>query len=127
MIDLFIKTEATKEAEDFFKATIERSLSESIATNPFYSEITYRKGQYNLYAKINMRCLYPDFSLLGVVFLLAYYVFYGWGYVMLIPFLISLTHVIHTNTFYYLMIRLGLRKAGYKGKIKWLKIKYLNC
>ena len=113
------------EVSEFIAKTNDRLKAENILTNPFKDGSQLKFRLPNLLA-VYIEPIYLNFPLLGILFYLpiAFY-FIGWnlswGYVPSLVFLI--VSFFWSKYFYYLMLRTGLRKGGYKGSVKLLSDK----
>lgn len=97
-----------------------RKLKESdMVKNPYYGTIKLSKDKGQASVLIEMSPIYPDFSYWAIV-PLGMMLFFDtplWAYVFLLPFVAS--YILHTTTFYQVIIYRSLRKHGYRGKLKW--------
>jgi len=120
MVFFGVKLEGTPEVMGFISDTKQRLLTPNIAKNPYKeAEILYLPNTLVYYAKpvYLLFPLYASISLAVLTFLFAGFN-YSIGYIIALIFL-SLTFF-WSKTFTYLMLKIGLRKAGYKGKLKLL-------
>lgn len=114
-----VEVEHDGKALKFFTETKERLKSPNMANNPFTGSLDYDQGE----AVVNLSTIYPNVAILAVfplvpVFLLG---LSFWWLLFSIPFLA--VGFAHTKYALYLGMRVGLRKAGYKGKIKMRRYK----
>ena len=115
-----ILTDNTKEVNEFLEKTIERGKEENLLKNPFRIDIRVFPSEKQIISVFRMTPVYFNYSLFGfppLIFILALVGLTWW----LLPFAILVSlGIFWRREFYYLMSRLGLRKAGYKGKIKFV-------
>jgi hypothetical protein len=93
--------------------------------NPFTGGLHYEP-----YAKDNkprvrvlvlIKPIYPNFSIFGWMTAIVIYLLWGWSYGwILLPVGIGCLGFFYTDYFYMLMLWAGLKKNGYKGKIRFL-------
>jgi len=121
MVFFGVKVEENKESLTFFKDSIKRSKEEDFFKNPYEGGIKrFSKGFYI----VNLKPVYPKiyiggFYLLAISFMLtqkilSYYHLFGVG--------VLSTYFLFSNTFFKTMVRMGLRKAGYKEKVSFISL-----
>jgi len=109
----------------YLRETKKRFETPDLARNPFnaYLKVVNKlKGDKDLITVFSMRPLWPNFppfvALLSSLSLLLFGASIGW---FIIPILFLLLGFFWTETFFYLMFRAGLKKAGFKGPVNRLK------
>lgn len=123
MAVLGIQTNKDACARSFFEESHNRLQKEDIVKNPFRGfikriGIKSDKMDYHL---VIMDPIYPPVPLLGILFMFIPLIFTGFRLtVWQIPGgVFFLLLVFWSKYFYYIMLKLGLRKQGYNGKT-WL-------
>ena len=110
-------TEENKTTKEYFKTFTERLNENNMFHNPFSGNIkSLGSGTYVLDLNIIYpRVYYLGFALLVIGFLISGLKFNAW----LLPGAVMLCFwFFWTRFFFVLMLRLGLNKKGYKGKVK---------
>lgn len=108
----------------YMEDTKQRLGRESLVHNPFIGSIKRwnNKRLEGTYYGIDITPIYPKIYLWGIVLALVPLLFTGlkltiWNYPGMVLFCGG---VFWHRLFFYAVLRMGLRKAGYKGKIKLL-------
>lgn len=116
-----IQTEKNRAAKKFMRDSHERLQRPSIITNPFEGHIVKVSDSSSAdvdYYVVDIEPVYPKFyymGLLGIFLALVFGNINAW----LIPGSIIFLMGIFWNKFwFYIMLRLGLRKAGYKSRVR---------
>lgn len=105
----------------FMKDTQLRLQNPSLAQNPFQGKIVNMQSQGNKdYYLIHMKPIYPRIYLMGLLWMMIAFMFNGVGVWLLPGILLFGTGAIWSKFFFYSVMRIGLRKQGYKGKIRLL-------
>jgi len=122
MVFFGVEVLETKESLKFFDETIKRSNQEDFIKNPYDKGgvIKYDEGFYI----VNLKPLYPRIYLVGFFALAISFILTGkiLSYYHIIGLLILSLYFFFSNSFFMLMLYLGLRKAKYKHKIKFIKL-----
>jgi len=84
--------------------------------NPFRIRITSFKFGW----VVSILPLYPNYSIFGWLVALGVYMIWGFNWLVTIGIIIGCLGIFWTKYFYMLMLRLSLRKNGYKDKIKFI-------
>lgn len=120
----------TESSLRFMLRTHENLQIDNFVRNPFQGGVVYcgtiRKKTYELQAfGIDMRPTYPHFYLVGLLWILLAVIFGGgWGWY--VPGLAILgCGFFWSSSLFYILIWLGLHKAGYKGPIKRIELRAL--
>lgn len=120
-----LEVEKDKKINSFIQKTNRKLKVSNILTNPFMEDSHVMFKLPNLLA-VYIEPIYPNFASYGMFFsFFIALVFVGfsksWAYV---PSLVFGTLSLFWNRwFYYAMMRAGIRKEGYKGKMKMLSYK----
>lgn len=112
-----IRTSVSVDAKSFWSKTFHRLNTDDLARNPFDAKIKLISPTLTV---LDIKPIYPPFFWFGLVPLIVGFSF-GWPLVILLGALIFCTGVFWSKYFFYLMIVLGLRKEGYKGKVILVK------
>lgn len=121
-----ISTEADETVTKFVKETRDRLLSHNIVTNPFVGDVSRidvaEDKRIRAYHIFSMRPIWPNVTYIGWVGLLI--ILYAWGLTYFaIPFLVfGLAGFFWSPLFFFYMLKLGLKKAGYKGEVKMVGV-----
>lgn len=120
MVSIVVETQGGKDVRTFFNEVKKRLLGGDLYSNPFSDAIVKRlsKGVYYL----SFKPVYPQVWRWSIVWFVMANIF-GFGLFWVItPALLLLSQVImFINPTYYLYVILGLRKSGYKDRIKFLR------
>lgn len=108
---------------DFMKDTKEKLKDYDIVKNPFKGGIVEFVDK-NIYV-IEMTPVYYNFSVFGYVYILIIYVFIGLSLWAIPGIILVIMGLFWSKYFFFFMLKIGLKKYGYKGKIKLLKNKDL--
>lgn len=114
-----IETEDDFYARAFFNKTNLRLSEENVIKNPFKGRIhIYDKG----FAVVDLQPIYFNVAIVGLVAFLIPFLFGGFNITAwCIPgVIIMCLGFCWTRYFFYLIIRIGLSKTKYKGKVKLL-------
>jgi len=125
MVFFGVELEGTSEVMKFISDTKQRLTNPHIAKNPYKeAEIMYLPNTLVYYAK-PVYLLFPLYASIsiGVLTFLFAGLNYSIGYIIALVFL-SLSFF-WTKWFSYPMLKIGLKKAGYNGKVKLLSTEEL--
>lgn len=123
MVLFSLELEDKKEAIDFLTLSDSRLHLEDAVRNPFVGGIRIlntEQGKIN--ALVLMNPIYPNISYLGWVMAGGLYLIFGGSLWLSIPAAFGLTGIMWTKWPYYYGISKGLKKAGYKGTIKLIRL-----
>lgn len=119
------RAEHKKELTNFMLATQKKLESNNVVYNPFIAKIKefnlISEGEPEVIYLIDMNPIYLNFTPIGWFMAFAVLVLFGFSWWITPGVVITLLGVFWTPEFYYIMFRLGLKKAGYKGKVKRLR------
>lgn len=120
MILYAIKTDKDPAVDTWIKETKERSKENSMLKNPFMWKIKKVKKNITVF---DVRVLFPNFSWMGWV--TGVMVLFVWGATKwLIPcMIVGGLGIFWTGEFFFWMTKKGLKKAGYSGPVKRLKLR----
>jgi len=113
----------TPASNNFFKEFFLKSKNESLLKNPFTIKAKLISEKEKLLFICDIVPVYPTIHYWGWLGVVIIFLFKGFSWLMLIPAPLVLIGVVWSKPFYMLMLWLGLRKNGYKGKIKILSNK----
>lgn len=113
-----IKIIGNKYSKEFFNETIDRLKEENIVKNPFRGKIfSITKPPLDYYI-LDLTPVYPKIHAIGIYLLVIAFIFGGFSLWLLPGAIIYSFGFFSSSLFYYLMVILGLRKKGFKGKVK---------
>ena len=120
-----IRTDTNLKAQKYMEIVNINLKSNSLIKNPFNGGIkrigqrSDRDGLLKDYYAIVMHPIYPKFFYFGYVLAFIPFMLYEWhlNYWMIPGLLIGLLGFFYSKYFSYMMLKLGLRKARYKGKV----------
>jgi len=116
-----LSVDNTVETKKYFKDLDLKGSDDDMVKNPFIVKSAKFLNQQNFFYVLSIRPVYPQVFLFGYM-LVGIFLFLGWFNAFLIlPFSLAATHFLWSKYFYQLIFFLGLRKVGYKGKIKYFK------
>jgi len=116
------RTDKSEAIIRWLKQTRERCRDNNILKNPFNSRFKQLTRKDCLLLVFEVNPLYPNFSVFGWLTGLAIWIIWGWTLWIIPCLFIGCLSVFWSADFYFLMTKLGLRKAGYKGPVKRLKL-----
>ena len=111
--------------EQFMQATDNRLKNNNMLVNPFRGKIisfnlnTTTKELKTGYA-IYIKPLYFNFSYYGWLMALGVYLIWGISWFMLPGIIIGALGIFWSKFFYYIMLKLGAKKSGYNGELKFI-------
>ena len=124
MVIFGVETDNVQEANDFIVATDERINNVDIARNPFngYAKII-SKDSFNTLSVVKMVPLWPNFGPWIALFSLMPILIFGWlsPLTLSFPLIFLLMSFFWSETFFVNVFMAGIKKAGYKGKVKKIK------
>lgn len=126
-----VRTDNKPVVKQFVKEVAERVNGGDLVKNPFtgYAKIIVTKpNPQETTTIIKMSPLWPNFAPWGALMTFIGWLIFGGvthPFYLLIPLSFLVLGFFWTEDFFYLTFKLGLRKAGYKGPIKRIKLKVL--
>lgn len=125
MVIFGVKTHDVASVKKFVRETKKRLETPDLARNPFSGYIkSFEFDKTERITILKIVPLWPNFSPYVAILSLFPIIFFG-GYnnpgLLLIPLIFLGLAFFWTEDFFYLILRIGLKKAGYKGKVKKLK------
>ena len=102
--------------------TNERTKEESFLKNPFKTKMKFWLRKKEVLLLIDIQPLYFNFTIFGWLLAVGTLIAFGFGWWLIPGIVLGCLGVFWTADFYFLMAKLGLRKAGYTGKVKRLKL-----
>lgn len=114
--------EDTIQVKNFVKQTKKRLLNPNIISNPFTGEFYYFKRIIT----VNLTPVYPNVSFLAFFIAIPILFFKLSLWLLLLTFPFLFVGFLFSNLFMYMGLSKGLRKSGYKGKIKYLRWAYVS-
>lgn len=119
-----ITTEHSDEVSDFIHKAKKKMESDDFLKNPFIADIIkIQQGHDNPLYVFSMSPIYFNFSIFGWFIAFAIFMIWGLNTFLIYPIILGCLGFFWSSTFFYCMAVLGLRKNGYKGKIKRLSCK----
>lgn len=115
-----VVTEQNDLADKFMQETKERMKNSNVVTNPFNSNINdfvYSEGSLKHLYIVKMTPLYFNFTWFFYPIGVMIYIFRGWIWFEYIILFGCLLGIFWRKEFFYIMMKAGLRKKGYKGEI----------
>lgn len=106
----------TRQSREFIKKTNKRLEEGRLIINPFIGKIK----PYNRFCAISIRPVYASPFGVGAGLSFIILMIVGFTYWLIPPLMIMLAGVFWTPHFFYIFFKMGLRKEGYKGKVKML-------
>lgn len=106
-----------------FNEIIERGTEQNIVKNPFVINATLKSLKENFFFVLDIVPVYPPVHWFGYLLLFPF-IYFGWfNFFLIFPLVLIGLGFFWSETFYKLMLIAGLRKKGYKDKIKFLSKK----
>ena len=115
-----IETEKNINVIKFMEATHRRINSNNFLKSPFNGSVERISTTFKAFYVVDIKPIYPNIPLFaGVIMAMICLVFFKWPFIVasLIFFTLSL---IWTRYFFQFMLKIGLKKAGYKENINFL-------
>jgi len=122
MAVFIIRVEKEKAALEFIDETNKRLSDSDLAKNPFYGSLKGLDHNDGYLVLVEMTPIWPvtPFVYLAILTAIGILLFHGPYMLYVIPFFFFAITWLWTETWLYIMLRLGLRKKGYIGKVKKL-------
>lgn len=114
-IDLTENDESTK----FFVDTQQRLETNNFVKNPFRGGVRKITGSMYL---VYLEPVYFNFTPFIWVIVGALLFYKGWTWWLIIPMVLGSLGIFWSKYFFYYMLKLGLKKAGYKDKVKLVSL-----
>lgn len=106
------------QSKRFFDSLKRRLWEDHLVRNPFTGKVG--RVQRSLYL-LELRPVYPNPLMLGWILTFAAFILWGVSWILLPGLILQAAAFFWSKWFFYLILRLGLRKEGYKGKARLLK------
>jgi len=126
-----VVVEDNETAKTFFKEVRERITTDNLARSPFIGGVTSfislrkhkdeKETKVDLGYTIKMAPIYFNFALLGFFFMVAAFIIWPRLSIAIAGAVFLLVSLGWSGRFYFFMLKLGLKKKGYKGSIRYLK------
>lgn len=116
-----VKTDRSDAVADWFNETTSRARESNMLKNPFNIRVKriFRRTYWVLVLEVSP--VYPNLSIFGWMTAVGIVMLWGWTWWLLPAVFIGCLGVFWTSEFYFLVTKMGLRKAGYKGPVKRLR------
>ena len=125
---IFVELEQEKEALNFLNRFKANTSEINMVSNPFTSHSKIKEFKDKLMFAVDITPVYPPAYLFGLI-PFGFGLFFGINWLMIAG--ITLFWVIGffwTDIFYKIMLLIGLRKNGYKSKVRFISVKAgLRC
>jgi len=115
MTVFLFKTEESDIADEYINELKERSQNPNMFINPFYIDVQRLRPLDNMTA-VRIKPIYPNVSPIGWVMAVIGIIFQS-KLALIVGLLISALGILWTSWFYFWIIKLGMRKKGFKGRI----------
>lgn len=125
MVTFAVEVEDNNIVYEFMRDTHKRLQRKDLVKNPFIGRVVFlpRRLDYTkIIYLIEMESVYPKIYIFGFLILASFLIIFGFNkpLLLIIAIIFISPGLLHTKIFNYLIMSKGLRKAGYKGKIKLL-------
>lgn len=122
MVVFAVETLKDPDVDHWLKLSVKRSKEPSLLKNPFRFRFKRYERKKTYWLVFDVLPLYPNFTVWG--WGLAGIIFFVWGlnFWVFAGLALGCGGFFWSTPFYYLMVRLGIRRNGYKGKIKILRL-----
>jgi len=114
-----LETEKSEQVLKWFSESQKRGESDNIIKNPFKFRSKFFLDE-KLTLVIDMTPVWPNLTFFGWLMSVAVFVFWGLSWLMIPGLVLGSLGIFWCWPFYYFMATRGIRKAGYKGPIKFL-------
>ena len=111
--------------DEWVYASMQRGKHLPIARNPYEWRFKKVKKKDSLFVVCEVKPLVPPFYLGGWIAGAGVFLVWGYHWVLWPCVVVGMLGYFWTGEFFYQMSRLALRKAGYKGSIKRIKLSEL--
>lgn len=123
MAIVLVKTDKVKCVEDFMSEVNDRLTVADLVKNPFTGRVKSAYVGAELYSLVSITPLWPPAYLFGLIIaMIGLILGVTWLLVAGLVFYVIIGFV-WTPLFYALMLRAGLRRNGYKGKVRFFGLK----
>jgi len=97
-----------------------RVADDNLVKNPFVGRVVgYNIGDKKRLLAVSIRPIYFNFSVFGWVVAAMYYMIWGWNPYAFVPaVMLGCMGFFWTASFYRLIMRIGLRRNKYRGKVR---------
>jgi hypothetical protein len=103
----------------FIVNTDKKLQEDNVLTNPFRGGIkSFLQENNKVLAVLDIAPIYPNFSILGWLYTLIFFYFFGFSLLLIPGLIVILLSIFWSRYFFILFVYLGLKKLGYKNKIK---------
>lgn len=113
-----IRTEKNEKVDLFVKETNERLGSNNLVKNPFTGNIKSISPRLHI---INMKPIYLNYPLVAFCFLFTIGLVFMNMILLTASVVFAFLSLIWTAPFLFLFLKIGLKRSGYKNKIKYLR------
>lgn len=117
-----VETDRAAIVRKYMRESNERLQKKSMISNPFYGRIVRvpSSDQVKDYYVVDMDPVYPKIYLIGIFTMIVALFFTGFRltYWLVPSFVFFSCGIFWSKYFYYVMLKLGLKKAGYNKKLK---------
>jgi hypothetical protein len=107
-------------AKNFFRLVDKRLSESNIVRNPFKGYVRVFANKEELFIGLELDPVYPPVYYWGVVWVFLFFIIWGFTWWLLPGVILFSLIFFYSRFFFYLFTIFGLRKAGYKGKVKLL-------
>jgi len=118
-----ILTDKTNLSFNFFRSVIYKTSDTSLLKNPFSVRSKLKIQKKELFFVMDLTPVYPPIFYFGFLLLIPFIVFQWINIFLVLPILLIMLGFFWSSTFYLMLLLAGLRKDGYKGKVKILSKK----
>jgi len=102
--------------------TTKRTQEENFLKNPFKTKIKFWLKKKQLLLLMDITPIYFNYTIFGWVMSAGTLLMFGLGWWVWPGIILGCLGFFWTSEFYFEMTKLGLRRAGYKGKIKRMRL-----
>jgi hypothetical protein len=105
--------------------TKKRTTYDNVFKNPFKTKIRFWNKKGEVLLLMDITPIYFNYSIYGWFMSAGTLLLFGFGWWMWPGIVLGCLGLFWTSEFYFVMTKLGLRRTGYKGKIKRMKLSRL--
>lgn len=125
MVVYAVKTEHSGDIEYWLKETTKRSEDQSMLKNPFKMRFKKFKKKKGLILVFDVKPLYPNFTPFGFVIAFGVLCIFGPVFWVWPGLVLGMLGYFWSSEFFLFMTKLGIRRAGYKGVFKRIRLRAL--
>lgn len=122
MVLFAMRTGNSRDVERWLSQTIARSKEENMLRNPFNMRFKKVRTKKGLLLVFEVKPLWPNVTFFGWLIAFTLFVLLGPSFWVWPGIVLGCLGYFWTSEFFYLMSKLGIKKAGYSGEFKRVRL-----